>query len=80
MQTKQNHTDKVISIAAFTQPEPILTPEQVAERLQVDPKTVYSWTRRRNMRPLPAFRPGGKFLRFKWSEVERWLEEGREAA
>ena len=59
--------------------EPILTGEQVAERLQLEPSTIYELTRRRNRRPLPALR-AGKFLRFKWSEVERWLNESREAA
>jgi excisionase family DNA binding protein len=54
--------------------EPILTPEQVAERLQVPAARVYEWTRRRNMRPLPSLK-AGRFLRFKWSMVERWLEQ-----
>jgi excisionase family DNA binding protein len=54
--------------------EPILTPEQVADRLQVPPARVYEWTRRRNVRPLPSLK-AGRFLRFKWSMVERWLEQ-----
>jgi excisionase family DNA binding protein len=53
--------------------EPVLTPEQVAERLQLEPSTIYEFTRRRNKRPLPAMR-AGKYLRFYWSEVERWLK------
>jgi excisionase family DNA binding protein len=53
--------------------ESILTPEQVAERLQVPAARVYEWTRRRNMRPLPSLK-AGRFLRFKWSMVEKWLE------
>ena len=53
--------------------EPILTGEQVAERLQLKTSTIYELTRRRNRRPLPAMR-AGKFLRFKWSDVERWLD------
>jgi hypothetical protein len=38
-------------------------------------------TRRRasGRRPMPFFKVG-KFLRFKWSEIERWLEESRKAA
>jgi excisionase family DNA binding protein len=60
-------------------PEPILTAEQVAERLQLKPSTIYELTRRRNQRPLPALK-AGKFLRFRWSEVEQWLDESRRAA
>jgi excisionase family DNA binding protein len=73
----------VVSISQQSAPvplhEPILTGEQVAERLQLKPSTIYELTRRRNRGPLPAMRTG-KFLRFKWSEVERWLMESREAA
>jgi len=58
-------------------PEPILTMEQVAERLQLKPSTIYELTRRRSRHPLPALR-AGKFLRFRWSEIERWLDESRE--
>ena len=55
--------------------EPILTIEQVAKRLQLRPSTVYELTRRRNRRPLPVLR-AGKFLRFRWSQIEAWLVEG----
>jgi len=60
-------------------PEPILTIEQVAERLQLKPSTIYELTRRRNSRPLPVLR-AGKFLRFRWSEIEAWLTDGRAGA
>ena len=55
-------------------PEPILTGEQVAKLLQVKPSTIYEFTRRRaNGRdPMPCLR-AGKFLRFKWSAIEKWL-------
>jgi helix-turn-helix protein len=54
-------------------PEPILTPQDVADRLRFDStRTVYELTRRRNKRPLPAMK-AGRVLRFYWSEVERWL-------
>ncbi len=56
--------------------EPILTPEQVAERLQIKASTVYELTRRRSVRPMPVLKVG-KYLRFRWSEVEQWLDEGR---
>ena len=62
-------------------PEPILTGEQVAKLLQVKPSTIYEFTRRRaNGRdPMPCLR-AGKFLRFKWSAIEKWLEAGGKRA
>jgi len=57
--------------------EPVLTLEQVAERLQLRPETVRELLRKRgNRRPLPSLK-AGKFLRFKWSMVEQWLHESR---
>ncbi len=54
--------------------EPILTIEDVAQRLRIEPRTVYELTRRRARRPLPVLRVG-KFLRFRWSHIEKWLDE-----
>lgn len=55
----------------------ILTPAQLAERLQVPVTWVYEQTRNRmstrNADPVPAIRMG-KYLRFYWPEVEKWLE------
>jgi len=55
----------------------ILTPEQLAERLKVKVSFIYENTRRRagirNADPLPSIRMG-KYLRFYWPEVEKWLE------
>ena len=59
-------------VVSIQSSEPILTIEQVAERLQLKPSTVYELTRRRSRRPLPVLRVG-KFLRFRWSEIEAWL-------
>src|SRR6266478_3919468 len=61
--------------------EPILTGQQVAKLLQVKPSTIYEFTRRRaNGRdPMPCLR-AGKFLRFKWSAIEKWLEAGGKRA
>jgi excisionase family DNA binding protein len=58
--------------------EPILTPEQVAKLLQVKRSTVYEFTRRRSngREPMPCLR-AGKYLRFRFSEVEKWLIENR---
>jgi excisionase family DNA binding protein len=59
------------------EPSHILTPEQLAERLQVQVSFIYENTRsragRRNDDPLPFIRMG-KYLRFYWPEVEKWLQ------
>jgi excisionase family DNA binding protein len=75
LKDKKSVVQPVVSIPSS---EPILTIEQVAERLQLKPSTVYELTRRRSRHPLPVLR-AGKFLRFRWSEVERWLDESRGA-
>jgi len=58
-------------------PTNLLTPGQLAERLQVQVSFIYENTRaragRRNSDPLPHIRMG-KYLRFYWPEVEKWLE------
>ncbi len=74
LNNKKEIVQRAISIQDF---EPILTIGQVAERLQLKPSTVYELTRRRKRHPLPTLRVG-KFLRFRWSEIERWLNECRE--
>jgi predicted DNA-binding transcriptional regulator AlpA len=55
----------------------ILTPTQVAERLQVKPSWVYEQTRERaeirNADPLPHIKMG-RYLRFDWKDVLDWLE------
>jgi excisionase family DNA binding protein len=61
------------SAVVVPQFEPILTVEQAAEILQLNPSTIYELTRRRNARPLPVHK-AGKFLRFRRSEIERWLD------
>lgn len=62
--------------------EPLLTPAQVAERLQVKPSWVYEQTRDRasvrSADPLPHLN-AGRYLRFRWSEIEAWLDRQREA-
>jgi excisionase family DNA binding protein len=60
-------------------PEPLMTGEEVAERLKIKTSTVYELTRRRTRQPLP-FLKIGKYLRFRWSEIEKWLESCRGVA
>jgi predicted DNA-binding transcriptional regulator AlpA len=56
----------------------ILTPEQLAERLQVKKSWIFEQTRNRaktrNDRPLPCIRLG-KYLRFNWRDVSEWLTQ-----
>lgn len=58
--------------------EDLLTPEQLAKRLQVKTSWVFEQTRKRakvrNSRPLPAIRLG-KYLRFSWPEICAWLAD-----
>ena len=71
----KNKKEVVHPVVSIQSPEPILTIEQVAERLQLKPSTVYELTRRRSRHPLPVLR-AGKFLRFRWSQIEAWLDAG----
>ena len=68
----ENRKGVVQPVVSIQTSEPILTIEQVAERLQLKPSTAYELTRRRSRHPLPVLRVG-KFLRFRWSEIEAWL-------
>jgi len=62
---------------AKLEPSYILTPEQLAERLQVKPSWIYEQTRNRsgirNPDPLPHIKMG-LYLRFDWPDVVAWLE------
>lgn len=55
----------------------ILTPEQLAERLQVGVNWVYEKSRSRgdhSSKPLPVLRCG-RYLRFYWPDVCEWLRD-----
>jgi hypothetical protein len=56
------------------EPGDILTPKQLAERLQVPVKWVYAHTdnSRSNGNRLPVLRCGG-YLRFSWLDVVEWM-------
>jgi hypothetical protein len=56
-------------------PQNILTPEQLAERLHVPPSWPLERTRARGSNtsaPLP-FLKVGRYIRFDWAAVEEWL-------
>jgi predicted DNA-binding transcriptional regulator AlpA len=64
--------------ADYMKPEDILTPNQLAERLQVGVSWVYEKSRSRgshNRNPLPVLRCG-RYLRFYWIDVCEWLWNG----
>jgi excisionase family DNA binding protein len=54
----------------------LLTAREVGELLGFAPGTVVDWF---EAGKLPGFRIGGR-LRFRWSEVEAWIEEQRAGA
>jgi hypothetical protein len=55
------------------EPEDILTPTQLAERLQVSPNWVYEKTRRRkSANPMPYLKVG-RYLRFLWPDICAWM-------
>jgi hypothetical protein len=69
------------SQAPRLEPGDILTPEQLAERLQVGVNWVYEKSRTRgnhNHNPLPVLRCG-RYLRFSWPDVCAWLRSNNSA-
>jgi hypothetical protein len=59
-------------------PADLLTPAQLAERLQVSASWIFEQTRKRarvrNGNPLPCIRLG-KYIRFSWVKVCEWMIE-----
>jgi excisionase family DNA binding protein len=51
----------------------LLTPEQVAERLNVSEQTIYKWSRKRK---LPSIKLG-YLLRFDADAIEEFIDRGR---
>jgi len=64
--------------AGHLDPGDLLTPQQLAERLQVPKSWVFEQSRNRakirNKKPLPCIRLG-KYLRFSWVAVCAWMSE-----
>jgi len=48
---------------------------QLSKQLSTAPRTLRAWAKDPILR-LPAYRVGGKLL-FKWSDVERWIQQFR---
>jgi predicted DNA-binding transcriptional regulator AlpA len=69
------------SVRSVLDPGDILTPQQLADRLQVSKSWVFEQTRNRskvrNKHPLPCLRLG-KYLRFSWAAVSEWLTKNKD--
>jgi len=50
--------------------EKLLTPQEIAEVLGVQPSTIYQWTHQGYIPHVKL----GKFVRFKEKDVEKWVE------
>jgi len=51
--------------------EKLLTPQEIAEVLGVQPSTIYQWTHQGYIPHVKI----GKFVRFKEKDVEKWVEK-----
>ena len=54
--------------------EPLLTAREVAGRLGIANATVLDWW---EAGKVPGFKLNGRAVRFRWSEIQGWLEAGR---
>jgi excisionase family DNA binding protein len=52
--------------------EPLISAQDLAEYLAVPVATIYAWRYRRQ--GPPGLRVG-RHVRFRWSDVERWIED-----
>jgi Helix-turn-helix domain len=69
----------VIKLEPVLDATDILTVEELALKLKVKTSWVKEQTRsrNRNKHPMPVLRVG-KYIRFRWSEVSRWLLENQD--
>lgn len=74
--SQQRLKSSAVAIALPLSPELLWTREEAAAYLRVQPATIYQLTRRRRRIPLP-YLPCRKFMRFRKSEIDRWLEQSR---
>lgn len=55
---------------------PMLTVEELAAYLQVPKQTVYRWNTRGTG---PQFRHVGRYVRYHWEDIDKWVETGNRA-
>ena len=74
-QTGSTNAHKASASGAASREEAleILTPEEVAKRLKVKVSWVYEKRRPRTKNPIPCL-PLGRYIRFDWNAVLRWLD------
>lgn len=58
-------------------PKKLASAEEVAEYLDVPVNTLYQW---RYLRKGPKGSRVGKYLRYRWTDVEKWLDRQAAAA
>ena len=58
-------------------PQDILTPDELAQRLKTSRSWVREMTRSRQRNPIPHYKVG-RYLRFNWTDVCEWLERSKE--
>ena len=56
--------------------EPLLTAQDLADFLHVPIATIYAWRYRRQ--GPPGFRVG-RHLRYRWADIQQWLDQRLEA-
>lgn len=56
--------------------QPLLSPQELADHLKVSVATIYQW-RYRSEGP-PGFKLGGR-VRYRWAEVQAWLEDNADS-
>ena len=54
-------------------PEDILTPDELAQRLKTSRGWASAMTRKRQRNPIPHYKVG-RYIRFSWKDVSEWLE------
>jgi len=58
-------------VNAMHQPEPYITIDEVAQRLQLPRSTIYQYTSKKK---IPFYKKGKKLL-FRWSKIQSWVED-----
>jgi excisionase family DNA binding protein len=55
--------------------EEFISPKEISRLLKIHPSTIYKWVKRN---AIPFFRVGEKCVRFRKSDIELFIGEGRD--